>query len=938
MKKSLLFTLLFSFSISFFAATSAVSDIALFNDIKLSYKTEYYPGTIDKITQLQNDFPDSSFIPESLMIKGISYFHIQRYETSIETLEKALSLMDEKSSLKEETLFALGRTYYYHNYFEIALGKLHECCELSLKNNEKNKNKNLTFYNQSILYSAKCFYKLEDFNNAIPLYEFVVQNGTGYAPADYNDSLQKLLLCYNNCKMQQKTVSLFSQLESSALPSNLYFLLCLYNADALTVLGKEKAAYDAYCTVIESGHKDFAVIALKKAYVLSSQGNINVNPGEVFEKSTQTFAEDTELVKEFWIRLAIDEYNAKNYTKATEYFENVEGSSPLVTLYQAKILIDWKNDVENAEKILLSLKDELKNCDIENFSDAYYSVLLQTKYLQKKWSEIPTTYQQIKNPSEQSIYVISAYYYQKSEYDKVDSSTGKLYASALSKSGKFNEACKVYESLGDFNCDWASALFATGQYNACYEVAQKSNELQKEYLCGIAQINLRNWEKAKNHFASYIKQMSGKKDFNKFGFFYKGYAEYCLEEYKNAYASFVRYGTEAGENEKKYLRQGYEFAAKSALQLRELKNAAIQAENVIKVSQSQSEKQKAVVFCAEIFSDSGDFDKAINILTPYSKSNDEFAAQSLFLMATIYNKKGDLKLADEYFQKVYTQFTRSPFCEEALYRSGEVFYAYEDYVTALNRFTTYIYKYAEGQFSDAALFFGGDSALRLGENDKSIMLTSTMLQKYKNSTYTYGANKNLLTAYENIENYNAALDVAKILVKDFQTQAADDEIGKKLLQLEKLVNGVDKRVVEKQAEFEKNKGSSTKKGRISGSELVQLYAGSSYTQKDAFDLAMEILPKQKGADEREYAANNAEFIADYYRKNNENKNAAEMYLKAAEYYRSVENSERAAIVLYGAVDSFMAQRFEGDARQTAELLKSLYPESRQAQRVDRLFE
>ena len=100
---------------------------------------------------------------------------------------------------------------------------------------------------------------------------------------------------------------------------------------------------------------------------------------------------------------------------------------------------------------------------------------------------------------------------------------------------------------------------------------------------------------------------------------------------------------------------------------------------------------------------------------------------------------------------------------------------------------------------------------------------------------------------------------------------------------------------------------------------------------------MELLPKQTAADERKYAAENAEFIADYYRKDSQNKKAAEIYLKAAEYYRGLDNSSRAAASLYGAAEAFMADGLEGDARETAKLLKELYPESRQAERVEGIF-
>ena len=58
---------------------------------------------------------------------------------------------------------------------------------------------------------------------------------------------------------------------------------------------------------------------------------------------------------------------------------------------------------------------------------------------------------------------------------------------------------------------------------------------------------------------------------------------------------------------------------------------------------------------------------------------------------------------------------------------------------------------------------------------------------------------------------------AREIVQKFPKQAGDDEINKKVAQLEKIVNGTDKRIVEKQSEYERLGKSGTKKGRIAGS-------------------------------------------------------------------------------------------------------------------------
>ena len=250
-----------------------------------------------------------------------------------------------------------------------------------------------------------------------------------------------------------------------------------------------------------------------------------------------------------------------------------------------------------------------------------------------------------------------------------------------------------------------------------------------------------------------------------------------------------------------YLLRAYEYAVKSALQSGDFKNASVQAANLVRYSPNGEQKQKAVVLSADIFTDYGNYDSAIELLAPYTSGRDDFAAQTLFMTAKIYERQGKLAPADELYRRIYEGLPRSSYAEEAMYRTGELYYAAADYSQAFTRFNSYVYKYASGRFSDAALFYCADCALRLGENDRCVMLNKTLLQKWPASVYAYGANKNLLEAYYRQENYSEALLVARALLRDFPQQAGDDEIGKRVKELEKIVSGTDRRVAEKESEF-----------------------------------------------------------------------------------------------------------------------------------------
>ncbi len=900
------------------------SDIQIFNEIKQSFSNGFYPGAVSAAEDLEASFPESSFIRSALAYKGEALIYMEDYDEAIKTLEKAVSHMHSGSPEIIRCTYLLGRAYFARKEYSSALTKFHDACSLSLTNND------MDFYAPSLLYSGRAFYELEKWKEATAPFEFVSANGKLFDSADYGETMQKLFVCYNKSGKAEKTAALYKKLPEEAFDPAVYLSLTFYYGDACASLKKNDEAYAAYSRVLDNSDKTI--------------------PG----------------VNNFLLRVAVDEFNAKNFDKAEKYLSKIEltsdnadggedenaagtgsGIGPGTSadsdldffkkLYSAKILLERGNP-SDAESVLAGLESSAKKSASEGAADAYYSTLLQCKIQKEKWEEIPGLYGKIKAPGQSDRFAISSYYYKKGQFEKVDPSCGELYASALCKLGKYSQACKEYEKLkpvNDMPFDYALALFYCGRYDEAVKVADKGTSDQKDYLCGLCFINQKSWKAAADRFAYYIRLLSGNAALNKLSYYYKGYAEYNQAQFKDAYSSFVRYSLEEG-NAGPYVLRSYEYAVKSALQTGDFKNASKQAENLVIYSPEGEQRQKAVILSAEILTDYENYDAALNLLASYTSGRDDFAAQTLFMTAKIYERQNKVEKADELYRRIYETMPRSSYAEESMYRTGEVYYSHSDYSQAFSKFNSYIYKYANGRFTDAAMFYCGECALKLGENDRCIMLNKTLLQKFPASVYAYGANKNLLDAYYRQEDYSQALTVARLMLKDFPQQAADDEIGKRLHELERIVGGVDRRVAEKESEYKKAGEASTAAGRHVGTELVKLYAESLSTQDEAYELANKLFAKQTGAAERADAAYNAEFLADYTRRKGNNKKAAELYLKAAEYYRSVKNESGAASSLYGAAEAFAAEGLKGDARETAALLKELYPQSIQAERVDRV--
>lgn len=943
------------------AQKSAVLETSVYNDLNSAWVSGFYPGVVEKAVQLEKNYPQSSLLVDANCKKGEALFYMNQYENAVEVLENLIPLTADNLALNAKCEYFLAQSFEGLEDYTNALTHYLKCTKLC------SSKKLSPYYEQSVLKAGFVYFGIGEYEKAITNFEYIVQHGKNYNSSDYNEAIQKLFVSYNNAGKYTKTVAVFNQLDKENFSAEVYYTLCIYTADAYRALNKNKEAYDAYCLVVESGYPNLAIVALKKSYVLAGEKKIGVNPADVFSKATETFKDEPGLVREFWIRLGIDEYNKKNYKGAEDFLKNaltIDGDNScelaIVTLYQAKNRIDGYKDFEGAEKLLEENTAALEK-DKYAVSDSWYSTLLTCKINLSKWNEVESTFSKITKPGVNEKYQLASYFYNKKDFKKVIATLkgipendknckyplcGRLYASALLQDNQITKALQIYQVLYSNGVlmpldklEYAKGLFINKAYRQACNISMESKTVEGQYVAGLSLINLKEWNAARDGFVSYIKDKSKVEDFNVLAYFYKGYCEYCLEDYKNAYVSFVRFTTDGKSADYSYVTEAYDLSSKSALQYGDYNQAAMQIENLLKIVVSDKEKQNAVIYLCDIYCDSKKYAKAISLLDPYINSKNDFTMTALFKKAQVFEKQEDLESADKIYEKIYTEYPKGEFAQEAMYRSGELFYSHEDYASSQKRFNKYIYKYIDGKYFDAALFFCGDCDLKLGRLDECVMLNTSLISRYPDGNYVYGANKNLLSAYYEQENFINALEVARVLIKKYPEQAALDGVGTKLVQLEKIVSGTDRSVAEKLNEYEKAGKSGTYNGRKIGNQLVKLYAQNDSTMNEAVVLAQDILKnhKEDSKDELLIAAENAEFLGDYCNKSNKNQQAGKYYLDAAQYYRGCNESEKAATCLYTAADAYINAGQSGDAKEVVSLLQSLYPDSKQARAAARLI-
>lgn len=948
MKKFFLSIFLSFLAFDFFALET---DVSVFNELSSAYNSGFYPGAIQYADKLSAEFPDSAYIGSALAIKGECLVRLSNFNDAYEVLSAAEKL-DSEPQLKKSTKYWLAKVYEHKKNYPEALNLYHEYCASSGKKGK--------YFPAAIFDSGVIFYKTSDFKNAILNFEYVVKNGALYSDSDYYSALLKLADSYNKSGKAKKTIQLYSKIEKQKIPSVVYYAFTEYAGDAYSALRNYKLAYEYYCAVLKSGEKSLAANALKKAYNVSSEHKkeVGLEPGSVLQDAQKNLSDSPELLSEFWIRLGTDAYFEGNLKKSSEYFDEAEKyASPenleLVAMYRAEITAGknvTKDSAKNAEIQLLEAQKNQAKMENPKYVRDYNSLFAKYAAYQENWDDVKK-YAPLGNPeNERTNFYLALANYKTGNYSVseklLEPSKNELYALSLARGQKLKDSASVYQSFENAEkitpqerLNYSKVLILSGRYKESQIQAAKSGLNEGKYILGLAQFNTRSWPYAEESFSSFIKN-ADKKDAGQamevsYALFYLGYSQYRQGKSKEAFGNLNSFVNQYPSHE--LLWNAQMTAANAAIQMEKYSDAAKMAEKAVKSARTTENKEDSVLLLAEIYSDSGDFNKAIEILLPYSAQKNEFGMKSLYQLAQTYEKKKDFSSADEKYKEVFSRFSDQKLAEEALYRRGELFYGIQDFGSALERFSEYKNKCKNGIFTEAAWYYTADCMEKTGNNSGAILQNQALIKRFPESTYVYNAAKNLVGLYRAEGKYSDALENANFLLEKYNSQAKSDGIPEIAVQLKKLAGGKNETIVQKETEYRNAGGNSTPAGRKIGTELAVLYAESAEFSTDAVRLAEQILPLQeknnKDDSESLYAAQNSEILGHAYKTQQKNKQSAEMFLKSAKFYRICGKNDEAASAMYGAYDAFLAAGMKADANATAKQLKELYPSSRQAKNV-----
>lgn len=932
------------FFLSFFKIFSVENEISLFNDMISSINSSFYPGCIQNAQKLISDFPESVFIPEAYCAKGEAHFKLNEFSLASENLVKALELSEKNSSLYAKAQFFLAKTFKAQKKFSESQILFFDYC--------KNQGKQAEFFPVAVLESGRIFYETKDFSNAVKNFEYVISNGRCFSSFDYEDTLLKLSDSYNKTEKFSKNINLFEKTDTSSFQSRTHFLFMEFAADSYLSLGQYKKAYDLYCEILRSAEQSIASNALKKAYNVSSKYRVQVasDPGKILQEVQEKIGSDS-LLTEFWTRMALDALSEKDFAKAEEYFLEAEKKADLqmkefIFLSRAEtefLKSPSKIGAENAEKILCSAEETLSLSEKSRYFNEYTKYHIKYETFSEKYKNAVSRKLPVDIDDETKFYLALSFYNLGDFAESLKFLEGKesaLLALNYAKTQKLKESAAVFKILDESEnlsekdrLNYAKVLLFSARYKEAQIQAAKCNLIEGKYILALAQFNTRNWNFCEENFLAFLKSPSIDKVSKSYAEFYLGYSKYRLGKFKESCEILSRFVSSYPEHE--LIWNALMTYSNAAVQILKFDDASKYAEKAVKCAKNSSDREKAVFLCQEIYSDSGNYEKAREILLAYSSVKNDFGAKCLLQIAKIYEKQKENAEAQKVYSSVIENFSGKVYAEEALYRQGELFYSEENFSLALSKFSAYNRKFPDGSFIESSIFYTADCLSKTGNPSRAILQYQSLLKSFPESKYVYISAKNLMELLRKNGKIAESEFYADFLLEKFGEQAENDGVLSFKSELAFLKNGYSEQMLDLQKKYEESGKTSSVQGRIFATSLASIFVSDSRFVSDGIKLAEKtlLLQEKNLSEESLYAAKNALLLADYKMNLGESEIAADYYLKGALYFKTKGLSEESSHCLYSAYSAFLQAGRIKDAEACAENLLKEFPKSKYAESI-----
>lgn len=918
--------MLLSVCLTVFAAHAGEGEFKAYTELTYVFNSGFYPAAISQADDFISTYDRSSFMADVQTIKGESLFRLGRYAEAAFCLEK-------QASRSADASYWLGRSRFALNQYNDAAAAFYQT--LALTGTETGDEE---LVRSTIVYAAFSLSNAGDKEQAASLLQLAFAR---YEMAeDLVPSAALLFSLYQSLSRHDATVALYQQLEEviPRFQDELKEAVMISAARSFAETGNLQKAWELCVGLVQDGSRSILTEALQEAWELSEE-EPSYDISQLLEGAESKLAEYPEYRSEMWLRLGIASFEKGELDRSEVFLERAEQTASqeqknLSAVYRSEILL------ERGESALgLSLLEKATFTGSPWYADSLVQMArcaafsgnerVAAAYVQKLEFTLPEDketdpdvifwemWAATRNRSWNAVQTL----YGRLPDGVIHPEAAVLFSNALMVTDPADAAAEraalELEHAGDIR-NACAAFLLSGQYDrvlADTEGCQTGSDIS--YLRGLALLTKGRWSEAAASLGTD----------NPWALYYTAYALYRAGNSKDAYNTFTRFIKENPVHKMSY--EANLTAALCALQNGSASLALEPAAKACTFAATEKQRIESHLQYALICKELGKLSEAIQSLEQDMNSVSQAAVPLKFQLADYYAEAGRLGDADALLVKTESLLSGNPLAEETAFRRAELYFARNMWNEAGSRFSACRKNYPSGTAAARALYYNALCCENGGNVDSAILMYEACRTQNGAELYDYSCLAHLVPLYRASGEVNSALRLAGLAVAAYPEAAAQDGIPEMISELKLLAEGADEKTARLLARYNAMNGTASVEGRAAGAELARQYLDAYSRWEQGVGLLEEIasaIPEEAGYDDMMTGNLVYGLLGRYWRQTDQLEEAADAWLKAAEYGAAVSEDDTAH-ALYCAAEAFDAAGKAGDARLVCTQLAELYAES-----------
>ncbi|MCK5153967.1 MAG: tetratricopeptide repeat protein [Spirochaetales bacterium] len=919
----------------------------IFNEAESRYKNGDLDFALNRYEELMEEYPLSEYVPDAYFRKAVITLRFGKIEEA-EILFERVGNRYKNTRFIDYLPFWKGLIKFKQENWEESSALF----SIFLENNPSSLRK------EAYLYQAKAEYTLGRIKSAVSILDIWLTLTEDIYSDPYIFTFYLTLL--EKSGDYKLVLDLTEEIEPEFYEKSWMDRVNLIKAESLYKTG-EIIESEIYYKKILSADPDIASIGFIRMF--SIYKNDTDIQKDIFDKAQLQLSGHPVMLNKFLLRVGIDSYKNEHFELAASYLwriwrtGKIDEINSLVPVYLAKILAR-EGDKNAAANILSSYNSKVSFVD-ELVLYTLSNVLVEAE----NWIDAESNLKKFLFTFPDSEYYSSAAWmyayslYKSEQYREsrsvIDSvlAEGKgstytndfilLSARVYIKLGNFPYALamfKEYLPFDDSNPEiWFDIIklqFDQGQYNSVsdsFDNIRKRSLLDNsspfllliQYIAGLGDIAEGKYkeglEKLEN-LSGDILRSNDLVSIDPYVSYYRGWSSYKLADYNEAFKWFKLVVSKYPESNV-YAESLY-FAGWSAYLLGDYTLASEYFADFSNAASSEDKTKGLFFYSKSMYAENKLSEAELvfqNIYTKYP--DDPYADDAMFEHGQILEKIQKSDLAISTYHELFNRYRTSPLAEESLFRIGEIYLSKGNYKKAQESFYYHRLKFPKGNLGDVSLYWGAESAEKMGESYGAILLLEKLLVEFTSSSFRPNALQKIASLYAEEGEYRKALIFYSDYLTSYSESDTASEVRSKIKKLNLLQSGSD------EAEagllvLIGEKGIQTRESREAHISLAKMYLYKFNGREDEAFALLSIIAELR--DKFPFTAAKAVYyLGDYYSINKEYVNAAKSFVDAASLYP--EDRDLTGVSLLRAAEMAIAAGDIYTAKKMVNLLEINFP-------------